>query len=254
MIQLLLRADDLGYSEAVNYGIAKTVRQGIIGSVGLMPSMPAAEHGLRLLEGTSVWLGQHTDICIGQPVCPPEEIPSLVTEDGQFKSSRVYRAAYASGKDFVALEDAVRECEAQYRRYLELVGEKPRYFGGHAVASEQFFQALEIVAQRHGLKNCPPSFAADGSRVGDIPVNICRMDSMNPDYDAVLSLKKAVAKADERKPNIYICHPGYLDAYILQNSSLTVNRTKEVEMLCDGDVVCWLDEQGVQRITYDDIN
>lgn len=253
MIQLLLRADDLGYSEAVNYGIAKTVHQGIIGSVGLMPSMPAAEHGLRLLEGTSVCLGQHTDICIGQPVCPPKEIPSLVTEKGQFKSSRVYRTAYANGEDFVVLEDAVRECEAQYQRYLKLVGEKPRYFGGHAVASEQFFQALEIVAQRHGLKNCPPSFAVNGSRVGRIPVNTCRMDSMSPDYDAVRSLKDAVAMADDRRPNIYICHPGYLDAYILQNSSLTVNRTKEVEMLCDSRVAGWLGRKGVRRITYDDI-
>ena len=30
MIKLLLRADDLGYSEAVNYGIEKTVREGLI--------------------------------------------------------------------------------------------------------------------------------------------------------------------------------------------------------------------------------
>ena len=49
MIKLLLRADDLGYSEAVNYGIEKTVREGLIRSVGLMPNMPAAAHGLTLL-------------------------------------------------------------------------------------------------------------------------------------------------------------------------------------------------------------
>ena len=76
MKRLLLRADDLGYSEAVNCGIAKTVRDGLIRSVGLMPSMPAARHGLQLLAGLDVCLGQHTDICVGPPVSDPAAIPS----------------------------------------------------------------------------------------------------------------------------------------------------------------------------------
>ena len=85
MKRLLLRADDLGYSEAVNYGIAKTVREGLIRSVGLMPTMPAARHGLALLEGMDICLGQHTDICIGRPAADPALIPSLVDETGMFK-------------------------------------------------------------------------------------------------------------------------------------------------------------------------
>ena len=253
MKRLLLRADDLGYSEAVNCGIAKTVRDGLIRSVGLMPSMPAARHGLQLLAGLDVCLGQHTDICVGPPVSDPAAIPSLVGADGMFKSSRTYRAAHARGEDFVVLEDAVTEAEAQYQRYLDLVGEKPRYFGGHAVASETFFQALRVVAERHGLKNCPPSFAKAGPSVGGRPVCICAMHSMDPDYDPVQSLKDAVAAASDTLPNIYICHPGYLDDFILRSSSLTVNRTREVEMLCSPDMRAWLAGQDLQLITYDDL-
>ena len=52
MKKLLIRADDLGWTEAINYGIEKTVRHGIIRSVGVMPNMKAAEHGLNLLKGT----------------------------------------------------------------------------------------------------------------------------------------------------------------------------------------------------------
>ena len=33
MRKILVRADDLGYSEGVNYGIAKSVKDGIIKSV-----------------------------------------------------------------------------------------------------------------------------------------------------------------------------------------------------------------------------
>ena len=55
-IQLIVRADDIGYSEAVNYGIEKSVKEGIVRSAGLMPNMPAAAHGLKLLEGTGTGL------------------------------------------------------------------------------------------------------------------------------------------------------------------------------------------------------
>lgn len=253
MKQLLLRADDLGYSEGVNCGIAKSVRDGLIGSVGVMPSMPAASHGLALLEGCPVCLGQHTDICMGRPVSDPALIPSMVDETGCFKSSRVYRAAHARGEDFVQLEEAILESEAQYQKFLDLVGEKPHYFGGHAVASETFFQAMEIVADRHGLKYCPPSFAVRGHRVGQVPVHICTMHSMEPDYDPLASLKEELRLAPEDRPAIFICHPGYLDDFILRNSSLTINRTREVEMLCSEALRSWLVEEKIQLITYDDI-
>ncbi|MFE5278782.1 ChbG/HpnK family deacetylase, partial [Bacillus cereus] len=52
MKRLLVRADDLGYSEGVNYGISKSVKEGIVGSVGVMTNMPAVTHGLKLLENT----------------------------------------------------------------------------------------------------------------------------------------------------------------------------------------------------------
>ena len=52
MKQLLIRADDLGFSEATNYGIYKTVKDGIIRSVGLMPNMPYAQMGYDLIR---VW-------------------------------------------------------------------------------------------------------------------------------------------------------------------------------------------------------
>lgn len=253
MKQLLLRADDLGYSEAVNYGIAKSVRDGLIRSVGVMPSMPAAAHGLSLLSGCPVCLGQHTDICMGRPVCDPAMIPSMVDETGCFKSSKVYRAAHARGEDFVNLEQAVLESEAQYQKFLDLTGEKPHYFGGHAVASETFFQAMEIVADRHGLKYCPPSFAVNGNRVGQVPVHICTMHSMDPDYDPMASLKEEMRLAPDDRPSIFICHPGYLDQFILEHSSLTINRTREVTMLCSDELRSWLEAEKIQLITYDDL-
>ena len=58
MKRLLIRADDLGYSEGINCGIAAAVAAGLVRSVGVMTNMPAAVHGLGLLYGRSIF--QHT--------------------------------------------------------------------------------------------------------------------------------------------------------------------------------------------------
>lgn len=253
MIQLILRADDVGYSEAVNYGIAKTVKEGLIGSVGLMPNMPSAAHGLALLEGTGVCIGQHTNICIGRPCADPARIPSLLDEKGFLKSSRTYREAWKKGECFTVLEEMVLEIEAQYQRFVQLTGRQPQYFEGHAVLSKHLMQGLEIVAQRHGLKYNNMYPGDETGTFGGRPVAACPMRSMEPDYDPVQSLKDAVLHARTDMPNVFVCHPGYLDAYLLRSSSLTVNRTKEVEMLCDPAMRSWLEEHDVQLLRYSDL-
>ena len=45
----------------------------------------------------------------------------------------------------------------------------------------------------------------------------------------------------------------YIDYYLLQKSSLTVNRTKETAMLCDPAMRSWLEEHDVEPITFDDV-
>lgn len=250
--RIIARADDLGWTEAINYGIAKSVRDGIIRSVGLMPNMPAAKHGLDLLTGVSVCLGQHTNICVGKPLTDPVLIPSLCQANGEFKPSRTYREAAERREDFVVLDEVIIEIEAQYRRFVELTGEQPHYFEGHAVASNHFFKGLEIVAQNHNLPYLPLAMEGPatfrGSRL------YISMDSMTPGYDPFASLKKA-ALADYGPDGycMFVCHPGYLDDEILRNSSLTVPRTQEVAMSIDPATKAWLEDNDIEVITYDDL-
>lgn len=249
MKRLLIRADDLGFSEGTNYGIAKSVKNGIIRSVGLMPNMPAAQHGFDLMRNENVCLGQHTNICVGKPLTDPALIPSITGEDGEFRPSTAYRAAK---EDFVDLDEVILEIEAQYQRFKEITGREPAYFEGHAVASANFFKGLAIVAKRHGLDYLAMSFDGSPIRFGKADLYMY-MDSMKPDYDPFASLVKCMENAHEGGVEMFVCHPGYLDAYILKKSSLTVPRAMEVEMLCSDETKRFIEGQEIELVTYDDL-
>lgn len=251
--RILVRADDVGYCRGVNYGIADSVWNGIIGSVGVMPNMPETQHGVDLLKGSGVCFGMHTNVCLGKPCADPAKIPSLLDENGDLKSSRTYRDAWKKGEEIVSLDEMVIEIEAQYQRYLELTGEKPHYFEAHAVLNQNLARGLEIVAEKYDLPYLPACFEPTGVQFKNT-VLITRMESMLPDYDPAESLKKAVlAEYKDNECPMFVCHPGYIDDYLMNHSSLVTPRPKEVAMLTDPAIRNWLEEQNVQLVTYDEM-
>lgn len=253
MKRILFRADDLGYSEAVNYGIEKSVKEGLVMSVGVMVNMPAALHGVELLIDTPAAFSLHTNISAGRPLSKPEDIPSLVGHDGMFKSSKEYR----SSDDFVVKEEVMIEIEAQYRKFIELFDRKPDYFEGHAVNSPVFFDTMEYFAEIHGLKysGIPegegPNALSDEAwiTVGRTKVYLT-MESMKEDYDPYRTLDKIISNIHEDGVEMMICHPGYLDDYILNHSSLLIPRTQETAMLTDQRVAEKLRDLEIEVVSY----
>lgn len=248
MKKIMVRADDLGFSKAVNYGIYETVKNGVIKNIGFMVNMPDTMHGYELVKDYDICLGQHTNVCVGKPISDPSLIPSLVQENGDFKSSKTYRA---SKEDFVVLEEAVLEVEAQYQRFKEIVGKEPAYFEAHAVASTNLNKAIEIVGNRHNLKVLGMPSLGEIMKVNGQPMYMY-MDSMFPNYDPFASFKKMVENAQDGF-NMMVCHPGYLDHYIMSVSSLTQPRTLEVDMLTSSELKEYLKENNIHLYTYDEV-
>ena len=152
-MKIIFRADDLGFSEAVNYGIRKAIVDGVITCTGLMPNMPYAAAGYALVKDTGVEVGQHTNICVDRPLTDSARIPSLVQPSGEFCTSREIRARK---QDTIVLEEVELEIQAQLDRFRAITGRDPAYFEGHAVMSPNFFQGLKNVAARNGLLYCDP--------------------------------------------------------------------------------------------------
>lgn len=251
--RILVRADDVGYCRGVNYGIADSVWNGIIRSAGVMPNMPEAQHGVDLLKGSGVCFGQHTNLCLGKPCADPARIPGLLDENGDLKSSRTYREAWKHGEEFTNLDEMIIEIEAQYHRYLELVGEKPHYFEAHAVMNANLFKGLGIVAEKYGLPLLPIDFASPCVPFGHSRL-VMRMDSMNSDYDPFASLQQAVQAdyAPDECPML-VCHPGYIDEFLTHTSTMVAPRPVEVAMATASATKQWLKDHDVTVVTYDEV-
>ncbi|PJI09086.1 MULTISPECIES: ChbG/HpnK family deacetylase [Clostridium] len=248
MKKILIRADDLGYSEAVNYGIEKSIKDGLIKSVGMMPNMYAASHGFNLIKNYDICLGQHTNICIGKPVCDPKLVPSLVDENGEFKSSSYYRN---SKQEVVVLEEVIMEIEAQYKRFVQLTGYEPKYLDGHAINSKNFFKGLEIVAKKFNLKYSGFTLNNKPMLVGKTNVYIHIAHSI--DQKSIEPLIEAIEQGHDGDCDMVITHPGYIDAYILENSSVNIPRVYEVEMLCSETAKQCLNRKDIKLVTYNDL-
>lgn len=248
MAKMLVRADDLGYCEAFNYGLARAVKSGIVRNVGVMANMEWAEQGVRLLDGTGVIFTVHANICQGRPLSDPALVPSLVDENGEFKDKEIYRAAR---EDFVVLEEAVREVEAQYLRLVELTGRKPYMVESHAVPSNNFTRAIIQVAQKYGVEHL--KFGPRGPMIGNTTFKFS-MDSGNPDYNPFESFKKAALQPmAEDEACLMVLHPGYVDEYVMKTSYITTQRALEVAFAIDPEVPKWCEENGVQLLTYADL-
>ncbi len=245
-MKIIFRADDLGFSEAINYGIAKAVKDGVISSVGMMTNMDSIKHGYNLINDIDLCLGQHTNICVGKPLCDPALIPSLVDENGMFCSSKEIRARE---NDSIVLEECELEIEAQLNKFIEIVGRKPDYFEGHAVFSINFFKALENVAKRNNLFYCNPMDKEWSKETGIDCGKMFKMDEKGL-YDPYAYIMNDEADIMDKECSVLVFHPGYLDQYILEHSSFTLIRPMETEFLCSNKLKNWIKENNIEVVDF----
>lgn len=243
-MKMIMRADDLGLSEGVNYGIRKAVDEGVIRSVGLMTNMPYAKHGYELIKDYDIAIGLHCCISSGKPLTSPQQIPSLVENDRFYKSHVINNRKI----DSVDIDEAIKEVEAQYQQFIKIVKRKPDYIEAHAVESEHFYKAISIIAKKYDLL----FGVSDHDDVFD------RYFKHMPLYDLdEKNMYNPMAYFHEnidyiRLPRITIAyfHPGYLDWDVIQNSSYQLIRPMECQFVISQEFKDWLKENDIECIDY----
>ena len=80
------------------------------------------------------------------------------------------------------------------------------------------------------------------------------MRSMAPGYDPAAAIRETVEEMGADETVVFVCHPGYLDQFILSTSSLTEDRTKEVDALISPELRAWLEAQpDLKLVDYRDL-
>jgi hopanoid biosynthesis associated protein HpnK len=83
-------ADDFGLSEAVNEGIERAHRDGVLQAASLMVAAPAAADAVRRARANpSLRVGLHLVVIEGPAALPQADIPGLVDAAGQFPSDQL---------------------------------------------------------------------------------------------------------------------------------------------------------------------
>jgi chitin disaccharide deacetylase len=119
-VRLIVNADDFGLSASVNAAVLEAYDRGILTSCSLMVGEAAAEDAVRAArERPGLAVGLHLTTVCGHSVLPYSAIPRLVERSGQFPSNPAL-AGVRYAVDSAAREQLGRELRGQFHRFQEL--------------------------------------------------------------------------------------------------------------------------------------
>ncbi len=117
-IRLIVHGDDFGFSAAVNRGIWRAHRDGLLTSASLLANGAALDEACALAAGSALELGVHLNLTTGRPLLPAARVPTMVTAEGFFPGKwRMVRRALAGR---LAPAELAAEIAAQLERIAGL--------------------------------------------------------------------------------------------------------------------------------------
>jgi predicted glycoside hydrolase/deacetylase ChbG (UPF0249 family) len=153
---LIVNADDLGMSPAINLAVVEAIEHGIARTCSLMPPGPAAADAVDLLRSRpAIPFGIHlTLVCESAqqpwgPVSPRSEVPSLLDPAGALSGP--------SGIPGLLARARIREVEQEFRAQVRAVldtGLAPTHLDWHCLLDggrDDVFDLTVALAQEHGL-------------------------------------------------------------------------------------------------------
>jgi predicted glycoside hydrolase/deacetylase ChbG (UPF0249 family) len=150
---LVVVADDFGIGPQTSRGILELARKGIVTGSVLIVNSPYAAEAIEAWRnsGMPMEIGWHPCLTLDEPIAPPESVPTLVGRDGRLRPLGAFLKSLLLG--LVRRAHIEAELAAQYRRYVELVGEPPRMVNTHQHVAlfPPVGAALMSVLRRHGI-------------------------------------------------------------------------------------------------------
>ena len=287
MKNLIVNADDLGWTDGVNRGILDAFHGGIVTSTSLLANgaaFAAAVKSAKAAPGLGV--GVHLNLSDGDPVADPESVTSLLNDDGKFADGPE-RLLLKRARRGLILDEVEEEWDAQIQK-LRDAGIHPTHLDGHKHVHmlPGLFEIALRLAKSHGIDAIRVSLEESSLRAAlssganhrasvvmkqgvqarglkllarDARELATRGGIATADYFCGIAqtgeltrqgLERLLKSLPEGTTEL-MCHPGYADEALEKTATrLQASRQKELEILTDTGIRNLVASQGIRLIDY----
>lgn len=287
MKNLIVNADDLGWTEGVNRGIADAHRKGLVTSTSLLANGRAFESALHVARSNpALGVGVHLNLSDGPPTSPPQDVRGLLNEVNALEDgpeSLLLRIASRS----LPLAEVEREWDAQIQKVRD-AGIHPTHLDGHKHVQmlPGLFEIAVRLAKKHGVRAVRVSHEESKLRAvlatgGDQKTGVVLKQGVQArglkllapdaremanhaglvttDYFCGIAqtgvlTPEGVARLLESLPDgttELMCHPGYFDDELHASPTrLQESRQTELQILTDPSIRKLVATRGIRLISY----
>ncbi|HWN98593.1 MAG TPA: ChbG/HpnK family deacetylase [Blastocatellia bacterium] len=287
MKQLIVNADDFGFTRGVNEGIVRAFKSGIVTSTTIMANGGAFDEAVEAaLAHPDLGVGCHLALVGGRPVAPRREVASLIESDGMLPGTLTQLMTKLA---FGRVQQEHIECElrAQIQRVVS-AGITPSHLDSHKHSHTHpiVMKAIARVASEFGIERVRNPFESVLAPAMTGPSARARRSVYLKQYSmsAAVALRARAFKRLARDyafstPDFFLgvrltglldaeavrrmiqslkegttelmCHPGVYGQELEQaRTRLRQERQRELDALIDPDLRRTIDGLGVKLISY----
>ena len=286
MKNLIVNADDLGWTEGVNRGIADGHRKGLVTSTSLLANGRALASALEVAKANpELGVGVHLNLSDGPPTAKAEAVRGLLNSEGNLEGGPENLLLRIAGRS-LSLEEVEREWEAQIRK-IQDAGIKPSHLDGHKHVQmlPGLFEIALRLAKKHGIRAIRVSheesklrsalssgeqsagvvlkqgvqarglklLARDAKEMAD-RVGVVATDYFCGIAQTGVLTREGVAQLLSNLPEgttELMCHPGYADEELRRSGTrLQESRQIELDILTDAEIRKLVASKGIRLISY----
>lgn len=248
-MKIIFNADDFGYSEAVNRGIIKCFKDGVLRSTTLMTNAFGFEDAVELAkQNPGLGIGVHLTLTFGRPLLGYTN--TLTDSSGKF-----HKVDYYTEGNEVSEEELYAEWDAQIRKVYE-AGITPTHLDSHH-HTHSFGSNQKVVlklAEKYNLPIRNNFELSDNDEIyfdaGLDQVGIIKVDE-NYDKNIEKLVSAFWAETEGQEAVEVMCHPAYLDFAIVNNSSFAIPRVYQLEFFTNSSFAKeLLSREDIELINY----
>ena len=287
MRNLIVNADDLGWTRGVNRGIVEAHRKGLVTSTTLLANGRAYDSALEAArQNPQLGIGVHLNLSDGPPTAPANQVPGLLNDAGELDGGPEGLLLLIARRG-LQMEEVEREWDAQIRKIREC-GITPTHLDGHKhvqmlpglfemalrLAKKHGIRAIRVAHEESSLRSALSTGAGQNANVvlkqgvqarglkllaRDARELADREGIVTADYFCGITqtgelTREGMEEFLEHLPEgttELMCHPGYVDEDLRKTATrLQESRKAELDILTDAGIRKTVASRGIRLINY----